>query len=91
MIPCAWLTLLGWPKVQMGIASLQEFMLVSGPLGVWVYTFLERILIDRPAPLLQRLASELTLAEQRERKRLSDFLHDDLQQILAGVNLWPKA
>ncbi len=45
MIPCAWLTLLGWPKVQMGIASLQEFMLVSGPLGVWVYTFLERILI----------------------------------------------
>ncbi|WP_219598072.1 alpha-glucoside-specific PTS transporter subunit IIBC [Aeromonas salmonicida] len=45
MIPCAWLTLLGWPKVQMGIASLQEFMLISGPLGVWVYTFLERILI----------------------------------------------
>jgi PTS system arbutin-like IIC component len=29
----------------MGIASLQEFMLISGPLGVWVYTFLERILI----------------------------------------------
>ncbi|MEH8265100.1 alpha-glucoside-specific PTS transporter subunit IIBC [Aeromonas veronii] len=45
MIPCAWLTLLGWPKVQMGIASLQNFMLVSGPVGVWVYTFLERILI----------------------------------------------
>ncbi|MEH8248195.1 alpha-glucoside-specific PTS transporter subunit IIBC [Aeromonas veronii] len=45
MIPCAWLTLIGWPKVQMGIASLQNFMLVSGPVGVWVYTFLERILI----------------------------------------------
>lgn len=26
MIPCAWLTLLGWPKVQMGIESLQAFL-----------------------------------------------------------------
>ena len=45
MIPCAWLTLLLWPKVQTGILSMQHFMLVSGSLGVWVYTFLERILI----------------------------------------------
>ncbi|KAA8994938.1 PTS alpha-glucoside transporter subunit IICB [Affinibrenneria salicis] len=45
MIPCAWLTLLGWPKVQAGIESLQAFLRVSGALGVWVYTFLERILI----------------------------------------------
>ncbi|HCR0431266.1 TPA: PTS transporter subunit EIIC [Enterobacter kobei] len=45
MIPCAWLTLLGWPKVQMGIESLQEFLRSAGALGVWVYTFLERILI----------------------------------------------
>lgn len=45
MIPCAWLTLLVWPKVQTGILSMQHFMLVSGSLGVWVYTFLERILI----------------------------------------------
>jgi len=45
MIPCAWLTLLLWPKVQSGILSMQHFMLVSGSLGVWVYTFLERILI----------------------------------------------
>ncbi len=45
MIPCAWLTLLGWPKVQMGIESLQSFLRSAGALGVWVYTFLERILI----------------------------------------------
>ncbi|MGQ8841711.1 alpha-glucoside-specific PTS transporter subunit IIBC [Serratia sp. TSA_7] len=45
MIPCAWLTLLVWPKVQAGILSMQHFMLISGSLGVWVYTFLERILI----------------------------------------------
>lgn len=45
MIPCAWLTPLGWPKVQMGIESLQAFLRTAGALGVWVYTFLERILI----------------------------------------------
>lgn len=45
MILCAWLTLLGWPKVQMGIESLQAFLRTAGALGVWVYTFLERILI----------------------------------------------
>ena len=44
MIPCAWLTLLGWPKVQLGIESLQAFLRSAGALGVWVYTYLERIL-----------------------------------------------
>ncbi|MEK5760975.1 PTS transporter subunit EIIC, partial [Acinetobacter variabilis] len=43
--PCAWLTLLGWPKVQLGIESLQAFLRSAGALGVWVYIFLERILI----------------------------------------------
>lgn len=45
MLPIALLTCLVWPKVQMGIASLQGFMVVSGNFGVWLYTFLERILI----------------------------------------------
>lgn len=45
MIPCARLTLLGWPKVQLGIESLQAFLRSAGALGVWVYIFLERILI----------------------------------------------
>ncbi|WP_318362502.1 alpha-glucoside-specific PTS transporter subunit IIBC [Enterobacter sp.] len=45
MLPCAWLTLWGWPKVQFGIESLQAFLRSAGAAGVWVYTFLERILI----------------------------------------------
>lgn len=45
MIPLAFLTALLWPKVQMGITSLQGFMVASGVVGVWIYTFLERILI----------------------------------------------
>jgi PTS system arbutin-like IIC component len=45
MIPCAWLTLLGWPKVQLGIESLQAFLRSAGASGVWLYTFLERVLI----------------------------------------------
>ena len=45
MLPCAWLTLLGWPKIQMGIESLQAFLRTAGATGVWIYTFLERILI----------------------------------------------
>ncbi|UZD27677.1 alpha-glucoside-specific PTS transporter subunit IIBC (plasmid) [Lacticaseibacillus paracasei] len=45
MIPLAWITCLVWPKVQMGISGLQIFMKGSGVLGVWVYCFLERVLI----------------------------------------------
>ncbi len=33
MIPCAW-SLLGWPKVQMGIESLQAFLRSAGALGL---------------------------------------------------------
>ena len=50
---------------------------------------LERRVLDRTRDLvasnhrLQALASELTLAEQRERKRLASELHDYLAQILA--------
>jgi PAS domain S-box-containing protein len=34
---------------------------------------------------LSRLASQLTLAEQRERERLAKLLHDHLQQLLVGA------
>ncbi|MBX3011836.1 MAG: response regulator [Caldilineaceae bacterium] len=36
---------------------------------------------------LQQLASALTLAEQQERQRLAQILHDDLQQRLYGIQL----
>ena len=34
---------------------------------------------------LARMAYELTLAEQRKRRRLAGILQDDLQQMLAGA------
>lgn len=36
---------------------------------------------------LQALAMELTEAEERERQRVADILHDDLQQILAAARM----
>src|SRR5690606_37767082 len=36
---------------------------------------------------LQAMAQQLTHAEQRERERLANVLHDHLQQLLAAANL----
>jgi signal transduction histidine kinase len=47
---------------------------------------LEQRVIQRTAQL-RRLASELTLAEQRERRRLGELLHDNLQQLLVFARL----
>jgi signal transduction histidine kinase len=41
----------------------------------------------RRAAQLQALASELTLTEQRERRRLADILHDQLQQLIYAARL----
>jgi PAS domain S-box-containing protein len=41
--------------------------------------------LRRRAAQLARLASELTVAEQKERRRLAEILHDDLQQVLVGT------
>ncbi|HEM2792034.1 TPA: alpha-glucoside-specific PTS transporter subunit IIBC [Streptococcus suis] len=45
MLPVAFLLCLIWPKVQFGISSMQSLLATSGVVGVWIYTFLERILI----------------------------------------------
>jgi two-component system CheB/CheR fusion protein len=37
--------------------------------------------------LLRQITSRLTLAEQAERRRISQILHDDLQQLLYGIQL----
>ena len=41
----AFITCLIWPKIQYGINHMQNFLAHSGGLGVFIYTFLERILI----------------------------------------------
>jgi PAS domain S-box-containing protein len=43
--------------------------------------------LEHRAAQLQSLASELTLAEQRERRRLAQLLHDHLQQLLYAARL----
>jgi CheY-like chemotaxis protein len=43
--------------------------------------------LERRAAQLQALASELTMAEQRERRRLAQVLHDHLQQLLYAARL----
>lgn len=48
----------------------------------------ERTLVaEHRAAQLRALASELTLAEQRERRRLAQVLHDHLQQLLVAAKL----
>jgi PAS domain S-box-containing protein len=41
--------------------------------------------LEHRAGQLQKLTLELTQAEERERKRLAQLLHDDLQQVLAAA------
>jgi PAS domain S-box-containing protein len=43
--------------------------------------------LARRAGQLARLSIELTMVEQRERRRLAEMMHDDLQQFLAGAKL----
>ena len=45
MLPVAAITCVVWPTVQHGIASVQHFIIGSGYVGVWLYHFLERVLI----------------------------------------------
>lgn len=45
MIPVALLVCLIWPNIQHGIFALQDFLISSKVIGVWIYTFLERLLI----------------------------------------------
>jgi PAS domain S-box-containing protein len=43
--------------------------------------------LERQTDQLRELASELTLAEQRERRRVAGTLHDNLQQLLVAAKL----
>lgn len=45
MIPIAVAIAFIWPKVQDIMGTMQNFLIASGELGVWIYAFLERALI----------------------------------------------
>jgi len=45
------------------------------------------LVLARRASQLRELALDLTRVEQRERRRLAEVLHDDLQQLLAAAKL----
>lgn len=45
MLPLALAFAVAWPKVQIGMRSMQGFFISSGSFGIWIYSFLERILI----------------------------------------------
>ena len=45
MLPVALAFCMVWPEVQRAIMSFQDFLKASDVIGVWVYTFCERILI----------------------------------------------
>lgn len=45
MLPVALLSVLIWPHIQAGMAMFQNFVMNAGALGVWVFIFLERLLI----------------------------------------------
>ena len=45
MLPIVAITCVVWPTIQNGIESMQHFIIASGYIGVWLYHFLERVLI----------------------------------------------
>lgn len=45
MLPVALLSCLIWPHIQDGMMLFQNFVMNAGALGVWVFIFLERLLI----------------------------------------------
>lgn len=63
--------------------------------GEWLATkeTLEKRIRERTAELekraeqLSRLTSKLTLAEQQERRRIAELLHDHLQQLMVGAKV----
>lgn len=45
MIPMAVLISFIWPKFQLGVTAIQRFMVHSGELGIFLFTFLEKALL----------------------------------------------
>ena len=71
-IIAVWHDVTAWKEAEAGLQRLNE-------------TLEERV-VERTTQV-RTLASTLTLAEQEERRRISQILHDDLQQRLYGIQM----
>ena len=71
-IIAVWHDVTAWKEAEAGLQRLNE-------------TLEERV-VERTTQV-RALASTLTLAEQEERRRISQILHDDLQQRLYGIQM----
>lgn len=63
----------------------------NGTVGGWVAMGTDVTESKRSATQLRTMAATLTLAEEKERRRIAHILHDDLQQLLFGIQLRVKS
>ncbi len=69
----------------LGIRDITERKEAEAALLGWSQTLEERV--EERTHEVRDLAATLTLAEQEERRKISELLHDDLQQLLYGVQM----
>ncbi|WP_207942500.1 PTS system, alpha-glucoside-specific IIB component [Enterococcus sp. DIV2402] len=92
MFLLAFATCLIWPKIQSGIGSLQHLMANSGIFGVWLYTFLERILI--PTGLHHFIAAPFVygpaVVEGGLTRYWMEHIHEFAQSTKPMIELYPE-
>jgi len=68
-----------------GEAQVKVLVELADDLAFGIMALRTRQALQDRSEQLRRLASQLTLAEHRERRRLAEVLHDHLQQLLVGA------
>jgi PAS domain S-box-containing protein len=72
-------------EVRIMLVSVEHMAVDGEPAALMMFLDItERKLAEEA---VRQLSTALTLAEQRERRRISEVLHDDVQQILFGVDM----
>ena len=87
-LPSDWNQPAEWVQARLMYPLLSDFASAVKPFGMRVMRSpcdIHTVELALRAGQLQALAGELTLAEQRERKRLARVLHDHIQQLLVAA------
>ena len=79
-------------KLQLASGDVRTMLVSAEPMEVHeelaaLVMYLDITARKQAEAAVRQLTTALTLAEQRERRRLSQVLHDDLQQILFGIDM----